>query len=273
MPDVAAAAVAGARAGDAAALAALRDLIGNNLPHPPLGRRIWRGGLGVIAPALKAVVRPGINVVVLGPDGSGKSTLVRSLPGTLPLPVRTYYAGLYGERMRALTSTRVPGVALASQLAVAWAAYASSSLQRRLGRVTVFDRYGYDALLAPEGSRSSRKRRIRRRLVGSLVPRPDLILILDAPAARLHGRKAEHDLESVERRRAAYRQLAGKLSVRVATELIDTTVERAAVRRRATALIWRAFAERRGPTSGLAARRRYNRASTRGEGVGAHGNR
>ncbi len=273
VPDVAAAAVAGARAGDGATLAALRDSIGTNLARPPLGRRLWRGGLGVMTPVLKAVVRPGINVVVLGPDGSGKSTLVRSLPGTLPLPVRTYYAGLYGERMQALTSTRVPGVALASQLAVAWGAYLSSSLQRRLGRVTVFDRYGYDALLAPSGAQPSRKRRIRRGLVGGLVPRPDLILVLDAPAARLHGRKAEHDLESVEHRRAAYRQLAGKLSARAATELIDTTVERGAVRRRATALIWRAFSDRRGPTGGSAGRRRYNRASTPREGVGAHGNR
>lgn len=229
-----------ARAGDGDGLTAMRDVLAERLERPHASRRLQRSVRGMAAPILKAVLRPGINVVILGPDGSGKSTLARSLVGTFPVPVRTRYAGLYGERLRAARSTKIPGLALTSQLMAAWIAYLGAAIDRRRGRFTVFDRYGYDALLRSEQP-PTLKRRIRTALIGRIVPRPALVMILDAPARQLHDRKAEHDLADAERRRTAYLELAGRLAGQVPTEIVDASIDQASVRRRATTLIWRTF--------------------------------
>jgi thymidylate kinase len=262
-----------ARAADAAGLAALRHPIGAALPRPAMTRRLWLGARGTAAPALKALVRPGIGVAVMGPDGAGKSTLVRALPGTLPLQVRTYYGGLYGGRLRSVRSARVPGIALASQLGVTWSAYLSAAIQRRRGRITVFDRYGYDALLPSADGRPDMKRRVRRAILGRFIPRPDLVLVLDAPTDRLHGRKAEHERSEVARRRAAYRQLAERVDPRIDVEMIDTSGDPDAVRRRATLLIWQTFAGPQDARSGAPSQRGYNRAAMQGDEVSGDGNR
>jgi thymidylate kinase len=262
-----------ARVGDAAGLAALRHPIRAALPRPAATRRLWLRARGAAAPALKAVTRPGIGVAVMGPDGAGKSTLVRALPGTLPLQVRTYYGGLYGGRLRSVRRARVPGIALASQLGVTWSAYLSATIQRRRGRITVFDRYGYDALLPSADGPPDAKRRFRRAILGRLVPRPHLLLVLDAPTERLHGRKAEHHLDEVERRRTAYRRLAERVDPRIAVEVIDTSADPAAVRRRATLLIWRRFATPQRAGSGAADERGYNRAAMQGDEVSGDGDR
>lgn len=252
------AAVEAARRGDAAAMLTLRPALQAALGRPAAATRLRRILLRAADPVLKAVGRNGVSVAIIGPDGAGKSTLVRSLPGRFPLKVRTHYVGLYGARGRSLRDTGIPGVALASQVALAWAAYAAAALQRRRGRITVFDRYGYDALLETSSSPAGIKRSVRRALLGSLAPRPDLVLVMDAPATRLHQRRRDDGIAVVERRRTAYRRLARRLEPRVTTILVDTTASRPSVRRRATALIWQAVGERRTRRGRLGQRRREN---------------
>lgn len=269
--DLATAAIADARANRIDALVALRHQLAESVGRPTLVARLDSGFRALAAPMAKAVLGAGIGVAVLGPDGAGKSTLVQSLPGTLPMQVRTYYGGMYGNRLRALRSTGVPGVALVSQLAVSWATYVAAAYQRRRGRITLFDRYGYDALLEADNGRSGVKRRLRGMLLGRLAPRPDLVLVLVAKAETLHHRKGEHDPEAIARRRSAYLRLAQQLGTRMRVELIDSTEERSAVRRKATLLIWQALRERSRLT-GPSHRGAYGHAPRRDEAT-AHGDR
>jgi len=60
-----------------------------------------------------------------------------------------------------------------------------------------------------------------------LYPRPDLVILLDAPAEVLHARKGEGTPESLERKRQEYMALSGvveRFQVVDATRDIDTVV-------------------------------------------------
>jgi hypothetical protein len=76
--------------------------------------------------------------------------------------------------------------------------------------LVLFDRYLVDALVD--------RRRYRYRgpqwalhFVWSLIPKPDLVILLDAPTEVLRARKQEVSLCETERQRHAYRQLVDTL--------------------------------------------------------------
>jgi thymidylate kinase len=231
--------------GDVSGLLALRAPLTARLPRPPLASRAMRGARTMASPLIKAVHGRGISVAVLGPDGAGKSTLVASLARGLPMPVRTQYLGLYGSGRRPARLGRVPGVTLIGQLASSWRAYAAAGYHRRRGRVVLFDRYAYDALLPSTRGAGGTKRAVRRAIIGRLAPHPDLVLVLDAPAAKIHDRKAELGIEELERRRVGYRRLAEGLDSTTTTALIDAAADASTVRRHATWLVWRELRRRR----------------------------
>ncbi len=245
-PQLARDLVAAAAKADPGALVALSGAVGAGLDRPPRLARALRRARSAASPLVKAVRRTGLTVAVLGPDGSGKSTLVAGLSKGFPVPVRTQYLGLYGRGRRDVRGARIPGVTLATQLFTSWKAYASAAYHRRRGRLVVFDRYGYDALLPSRRGVPSRKHNVRRAMIGQLAPHPDLVLILDAPAESVHARKAEYGVDEIERRRIGYRRLGARLARRTATELIDASEDAAVVRRKATSLVWREVV-RRGP--------------------------
>jgi thymidylate kinase len=49
------------------------------------------------------------------------------------------------------------------------------------------------------------------RWIGSIVPRPDLVILLDAPADLVHARKQEVPVQEIERQREAYLALVRAL--------------------------------------------------------------
>jgi thymidylate kinase len=180
--------------------------------------------------------RRGVTVALLAPDGAGKTTTARLLARTFPIPVRTIYMGLYKNPRRRLP----PGVGLAARVALQWSRYTRALYHRRRGRVVLFDRYIYDAEPAA-ASRARFRDRLRRSVLARSLPRPDLILVLDAPADELLRRKGEHDLARLERDRAHYRAVSERTST---SSLIDATRPPDVVVREVSALIWTALAAR-----------------------------
>jgi thymidylate kinase len=180
-----------------------------------------------------AAGRRGVTVALLGPDGAGKSTLAEALTGTPALRARSVYAGLYGA---ATPRPRipVPGARLASRLARLWRLRARATAWRLRGRVVVFDRHGLDATAAPKQAGGAAAQ-LRRRLLATALPDPDVLLVLDAPAEVLLARKGEHDLATLDAQRDRYRALAD----RPGGVLVDAAVDADAVRREVTDVVWR----------------------------------
>lgn len=71
-----------------------------------------------------------------------------------------------------------------------------------------FDYYAYD--IVENGSSRPISRRIHGFFLGHVYPRPDLVIVLDAPSAILFARKGEGSPELVESRRQEYLQLKDK---------------------------------------------------------------
>lgn len=185
----------------------------------------------------------GLVVALLGPDGAGKSTLTAAVAGSFILPVREFYAGLYPADRRRF---RQPGLGTVAVLLRLWRLAIRATWHRRRGRLVLFDRYAYDARL-PLPPSAGRRTRLRRALLARSLPTPDLVVVLDAPAEVLLGRRREHPIEVVEAQRRRYAELASSVPDGV---IVDASVEADAVRRAVTALIWSRYAARQAQRAG-----------------------
>ena len=193
-----------------------------------LARRIgWR---------MRPLRRRGVTVALLAPDGAGKTTIVELLTRSFPIPVRSIYMGLYKNPRRRLP----PGIGLGARVGLQWTRYARAVYHRWRGRVVLFDRYTDDASL-PTKTATGGRDRLRRRVLAGALPRPDLILVLDAPAEELLARKGEHDLERLERDRRHYVAVA---DASPHAAVLDATHPPEDVARAAAARIWAALAAR-----------------------------
>jgi thymidylate kinase len=81
------------------------------------------------------------------------------------------------------------------------------------GSIVVFDRHFFADYYHADVHAGPVARSAARRLHGWMLrrgyPKPDLMIMLDAPAEQMHERKPEATVEWLERRREQYRQLAG----------------------------------------------------------------
>jgi thymidylate kinase len=73
-----------------------------------------------------------------------------------------------------------------------------------------FDRYYHDLLVDPRRYRYGGPRGCAR-LASVLVPKPDLWILLDAPASVIEARKKEIPSEEIERQLLSYRELVSQL--------------------------------------------------------------
>lgn len=183
---------------------------------------------------------PGLWVAVLGPDGSGKSSVIERYV----TEIEPFFGGsaFFHLRPHLLGSTaagrspntdphgQIPrGTFLSSIKAVyLWADYVFGFLLRiypRLAdsKLVIFDRYYHDLLVDPRRFRYGGPRWLVR-LIGRLIPLPDLMLILDAPAAVLQSRKQEVSAAESGRQSAAYRAVALSAAVRGRAILIDASL-------------------------------------------------
>lgn len=169
----------------------------------------------------------GLFVCVLGPDGVGKSTLIEYLTRTVGAAFRRkkifhWRPGLLGRRRTTGPVTDPQGqtlraawlsiVYLFARLLDYWLGYCFviRPLLARSGLV-VFDRYFHDRLVDPKRYRCGGPMWLAR-AISSIVPEPDLVLVLDAPEHLIHARKQELPLGEVKRQRRLYVKVAQEFS-------------------------------------------------------------
>ena len=167
-------------------------------------------------------MRRGMWVVLLGPDGAGKSVVIRGIGNGVAagfvgsdayhLRPRVFGKGkpvtVTDPHGRPARGAGVTALKLLGLLAANWIAYLAV-VQPRVakGRLVLFDRYIADALVDQKRYRIPSECRWLVRVIASLVPQPDLYVVLDAPPLVLLSRKQEVSPYEAERQRREYRLL------------------------------------------------------------------
>jgi thymidylate kinase len=204
--------------------------------HPLDVCRAYAGSatLRLVERVLQAWRRRGSSVALLGPDGAGKSTLASGLEAWSYFPARRVYMGLWPsvERPRGpLTAV----LRVARRPFTVWRRYLAALRHRALGRLVIFDRYVYDALLPPRPP-YVRLKRWYFRMLSVLCPPPHLVVLLDAPGTVLHLRSGEADPGALEADREQYARLAQRIPHLVR---VDANRPPDAVRRDVAEHVWR----------------------------------
>ena len=195
-------------------------------PHPPL-----------IEPAAG---RRGAFLVIVGPDGSGKTTLARALltrVGSrgryfhfIPSPLHTLErsppddASLV-DKGRERGSRMVGLLRIGRNLMRAWISYVLAIRPAvRSGSIVVGDRWLYGYAAQPLALKFYGPEWVAR-LMLRLMPQPDLVLVLDAPAEVIRERKAELAVTEIEAERRQWARIRGRTltldATRPAEELAD----------------------------------------------------
>ncbi len=196
-----------------------------------------------------ALRRLGPVVAVLGPDGSGKGTVIQGLSGHIPVGVTRLYLGRQGrpdnESGEETQDTGRQAGAVREAVFLVWKAL---QVWRQLlrgyaaawrGHVVLCDRHPVEILAI-----RPRRTRLGSWIEGSLVrlmPWPDAIVILDAPAELLHTRKLQHSIATLERWRESYaKEFLPRGAVLVSTDDIpEVTLAQVST------LVWDALRARR----------------------------
>lgn len=189
--------------------------------------------------AVTSVPTSGFTVALMGPDGTGKTSLTAALCADPEFRGHRLYLGTNpAARTMTLPTTRwieqakrwsrerqaekEPEQAWARAMAAGakfagfvdrvvagWIHFAVARGLRMTGRLIVFDRYVLDPAVGNE-PRTVRGR-LRRWLLRAGAPRPDLIIVLDAPVGVLRARKTDQTPLRLDELRSAYLRLAGEL--------------------------------------------------------------
>lgn len=108
------------------------------------------------------------------------------------------------------------------------------------GEIVLFDRHPME-VLAIRPPRAPLAASLERFLLGRLVPRPDAVIVLDAPADVLFERKGEHPSTTLDRWRQAYRaEFIGPATLVLSTMgEVERTVDAA------SGAVWEALSARR----------------------------
>lgn len=183
---------------------------------------------------VRRILQPtGLVIAVLGPDGSGKTTVIEHLEHELApafrrvrrFHLRPHFGGSSTGPAVSAPHNQGPRGRLASTLKVGlfiadyWLGWLRHVLPAKVrSSLIIFDRHYYDMLVDAERYRLPTGFSLVRWLA-PLVPQPDIWLILTAGPELLLARKGEISLVAAQRLVTVYRSLAMKLPCAV---LIDT---------------------------------------------------
>lgn len=239
----------------------------------PLGieiraKAILRRPLGVLSNCLRRLgrrmrlaCRPegGLNVVFLGPDGAGKSSVITAVAHDMVgafARTRHYsfppalLTRLLGRPERPFTRPHelAPRSLINSIMRAScyWFVYyllfyrAEVRLHLARSTLVLHDRHLVDALVDPKRYRYGGPMRLLR-LIWWFVPKPHLVFLLDAPPEVLQGRKQEVPFIESARQRRAYRSLVESIAN---GHIIDAAQSLEQVVRAANEIILRCLAAR-----------------------------
>lgn len=170
--------------------------------------------------AKKRDTQRGLWVVLLGPDGAGKSSVIAGIgdgrsagfPGSQTYHLRAPLlrsgeespanCDPHAQRPR---GTLISAGKLIYLLLANWMGYVVKVRpQLAQGKLILFDRYFSDCLVDPKRYRLPASCLGMAELVARLLPKPDLSVVLDAPATVLQQRKCEVTPAESERQRKDY---------------------------------------------------------------------
>ena len=166
--------------------------------------------------------RGGLHIVFLGPDGVGKSTVIdavrdRLTPVFLHTQYQSFARGILGYRKKPSPHALPPRKLPASLAKAAWWLMCYTlgyykSVYPTLARRGLFlnHRYLLDAMIDPKRYRYSGPMRLLE-MIWRVAPKPDLVIVLDAPPEVVHARKMETTIEETRRQRDAYVAMARSL--------------------------------------------------------------
>jgi thymidylate kinase len=213
--------------------------------------------------------RRGPIVAVLGPDGAGKGTVISALVARIPIAVDVRYLGRKAAQGGDESSHRAPNVPgssangngagnghhpsrsqrpnpirecafVAVKAMSAWSRLLFVYVRAWRGRIILCDRHPIE-VMATRPRRSAPAEAIERFVARRLMPRPDAIVVLDAPAEVLFKRKREHSVAMLERWRNAY----AEAFVERGAAPISTVGPREGTIDAASQVVWEALRDRR----------------------------
>jgi thymidylate kinase len=209
-------------------LVPLRDALHSRAPAESMSQRLFQW-LSEHGRVIDRLLRPtGLSIAFLGPDGCGKSSVIDRLQHELRDVFRRVDYQHLRPRPAARTghSSRAPVLDPHAQLprgtsgSIAklihfWASYVIGALlwtfpRRVSSTLVIFDRYYHDIVADPRRYRYGAPL-IWARLLGRLVPQPELIFVLDASPEVVQARKQEVSFPESVRQREAYLDLARQL--------------------------------------------------------------
>lgn len=215
---------------------------------PPL--RVRRAAFGLVRMIRRVTSPTGLVVGVVGPDGTGKSTLAAALeagtvgafrrvahlhlgPGILP-PA----GNLLGRAPAPIDSphARTPSGRIGSLARIAWLAgdwllgwWPRVAYPKVRSCLVVLERGFLDLAVDPRRYRLATGKRVVRAL-SRIFPSPDVTLVLEADPDLIHKRKPELSVNEIDRQLSAWRE-PGKRNperyVSISSETADDTLEHA----------------------------------------------
>ena len=217
--------------------------------NAPLRTRLAAGRnrlLRLLSPTFPGRFSRGIVVDVVGPEGAVKTALLGRLGENFPIPSRYVSLGLGANGHRDGWLTRTPGGRPDQQAIRQLRGALAAKYHYRRGRLVLVDRPSDDASLTDHAGTTAGGR-TETVLAAAVAPKPDVLLVLDAPAEVMFAGNGGHPPEVLEKWRQARLAAAKRLPN---AWVVDAEQAQPLLQRVATGIVWGQVVEPPSPDAG-----------------------